>query len=361
MLTLFPDKLIKNYIGGSVMGKQKYTQEEKEEIVKEGEVNGIKEVCMRYEMHISTYYNWRNKLIKNGQKSLPLKSGGHNKGKRIIEEWKIKKVLEEKANNPGYGISQIRNQLRREGTTISTLTIQNVLEDNGWREPKKASSKRASNRFEASRPLELVQIDIMEFYIHKARVYLVFLLDDYSRFILSFSLNEECNIEVILSMVKESIQRYGKFEKLLSDRGFVFHGWKGINRFEKYLEETGIYHIHTSSHHPETIGKVERVNKSVQKELLRVKEFVSIVNAREEVEKWIWNYNYKRVHQGIGGVLVPAERFHGWVKEVEKGISHLVDGVVCINDREISLLNISLVNGKISFGIMGRKVTEENL
>lgn len=343
------------------MGKQRYTQEEKEQIVKEGGECEIKEVCRKYEIHISTFYVWRRKLIGSGQKSLPLKSGGHNKGKRVIEDWKIKKVLEEKSQNPGYGISQIRNQLRREGITISTLTIQSVLKDNGYSSPKKSTSKQEIKRFEATRPLELVQIDIMEFYIHKARVYLVFLLDDHSRFILNFTLIERCNIDVIQEMVNEAIERYGKFEKLLSDRGFVFHGWKGINRFEKYLEESGIYHIHTSSHHPETIGKVERVNKSVQKELIRVKEFSSIVNARVELEKWIWNYNYKRVHQGIGGVLVPAERFHGWVKEADKAISRLVEDGICINERTISLLNISFVNGKISFGIMGKNISVASL
>lgn len=343
------------------MGKQRYSQEEKEQIVREGEERGIKEVCNRYGIHISTFYVWRRKLRSRGQKNLPLKSGGHNKGKRVIEEWKIKKVLKEKAENPGYGISQIRNQLRREGITISTLTIQHVLEDNGYSSPKKATSKQKPIRFEASRPLELVQIDIMEFYIHKARVYLVFLLDDHSRFILNFTLVEQSNIEVIQEMVNEAIERYGKFEKLLSDRGFVFHGWKGINRFEKYLEESGIYHIHTSSHHPETIGKIERVNKSVQKELIRVKEFGSISNAREELEKWIWHYNYKRVHQGIGGVLVPAERFHGWVNEVDKAISRLMEEGVSVNDRTISLLNISLVNGKVSFDIMGRNISNDSL
>ena len=111
-------------------------------------------------------------------------------------------------------------------------------------------SKPEIIRFEASRPLELVQIDIMEFYIHKARVYLVFLLDDHSRFIQNFPLIEQCSVEVMREMVNEAIERYGKFEKLLSDRGFVFHSWKGINRFEKYLEDSGIYHIHTSAHHP---------------------------------------------------------------------------------------------------------------
>jgi transposase InsO family protein len=338
------------------MSKQRISQADKERVVAEGEKEGVNEVCKRYGIHITTYYSWRRKLKANGSQGLPSKSGGHNKGKREIADWKIKEVLREKKKNRGYGTSQIRNQLRRGGITISTHSIQRILKDNGYQAKKQSGKSKEYIRFEASRPLELVQIDIMEFYIHKVRVYLLFLLDDRSRFILNFHLTDKCNIEGIQQMVETAIQRYGKFEKLLSDRGFVFHGWRGINRFEKYLEEHEIYHIHTSPHHPETIGKIERVNQSVQKELIRVKEFQSITEAVEELERWIWQYNYKRVHQGLGGVLVPAERFHGWESEIDKVLSRKVEEGLCLNGRPISLLNISMVDGKFELCFLGKTV-----
>jgi transposase InsO family protein len=307
------------------MSKQIFTKEDKARIVQEGKKDGVSKICNKYGIHITTYYSWRRSLVTRGKQGLPSKSGGHNKGNREIEDWKIKKVIQEKKTNPGYGISQVRNQLRRLGITISTLSIKRIFEDNGYKVKEKTSSTKEYIRFEASRPLELVQIDIMEFYIHKVRVYLVFLLDDNSRFILNFHLADRSSMEGIQKMVEAAIQRYGKFEKLLSDRGFVFHGWKGINRFEKYLEANSIHHIHTSPHHPETIGKVERLNKSVQKELIRVKEFKSIAEAVQELEKWVWNYNYKRVHQGLRGILTPAERFHGWESELDKVLSREVE------------------------------------
>jgi len=185
-------------------------------------------------------------------------------------------------------------------------------------------------------------------------------LDDYSRFILNFFLTEACSMDGIIGMVKESIQRYGKMEKLLSDRGFVFHSWKGVNRFERYLEEKGIYHIHTSPHHPQTIGKVERVNQSVQKELLRVKEFKDVEEGRKEIEKWIWRYNYNRVHQGLGGILVPADRFHGWSGEIDKSLSKLVEGGIDLSDREITVFQIKQIRGKVEIWALGKKVTMDS-
>ncbi len=341
------------------MGKQRYIQEKKVKIVQEAEQNGFRETAAKYDIHYTTLYAWRKKSGEAGKEGLANKSGGHNKGKRCIEDWKVKEVLKEKEENPGYGASQLRNQLRRRGITISILSIEQILKENGYCTRWKAESKKIT-RFEAAHPLALVQIDIMEFYIHKVRVYLVFLLDDYSRFILNFLLTEACSMDGIIGMVKESIQRYGKMEKLLSDRGFVFHSWKGVNRFEKYLEEHGVYHIHTSPHHPQTIGKVERVNQSIQKELLRVKEFKDVEDGRKEIEKWIWRYNYKRVHQGLGGILVPADRFHGWSGEISKSLSKMVEDGVELSDREVTVFQIKQIEGKVEIWVLGQKVTMDS-
>lgn len=93
------------------------------------------------------------------------------------------RILAEKKESPGSGPSQIRNQLRRREITISTRAIREVLEGAGYEVKRKADEKKEWNRFEASRPLELVQTDITEFYIHKQGLYLVLLLDNYSRFV----------------------------------------------------------------------------------------------------------------------------------------------------------------------------------
>lgn len=336
-------------------GKEQKSKEERLRFLKLAREKGITETCQQLGVARSTYYYWERKLEKEGEAGLGGRSGGKNKGKREIEEWKRKEVLSEKEENPGYGVSQIRNQLRRRRITISSRSIRQILEEAGY-VSKKEREKKEWQRFEAGRPLELVQIDITEFYLHKQRVYLVLLLDDHSRFLLGFRLIEECNMEEIQGLVDEAINRYGKMESILSDRGFVFHGWRGINRFEKHLDELDIYHIHTSPHHPETIGKLEAVNKAVQKELLRQVEFKDISEGREKVERWIWGYNYKRVHQGLRGVMVPAERFHGWVKEVDRELAKMVEEGIRLEGREISLVHVKMINSEVEITIMGQKI-----
>ncbi|MCP4762919.1 MAG: transposase family protein, partial [archaeon] len=61
---------------------------------------------------------------------------------------------------------------------------------------------------------------------------------------------------------------YGKMEEILTDRGFVFYSWRGINRFEKFLELKEIDHTHARSHHPQTLGKVEACNRRIKNELI---------------------------------------------------------------------------------------------
>jgi len=336
--------------------RKSHTVSDKKKILDTAQKTGITTAAKECNVSKVTIYKWLHAYKEHGDAGLKDQRQQNQGNSKPIPDWKRKKVLAVKETDPGYGPSQIRNQLRREGVTISMETIRQILKDAGYELAQRRAPKKDYIRFEALRPLDLVQIDICEFYIHKQKVYLVLLLDDYSRFLLNYSLLEQCNMEQIEQMVSVAINRYGKMERLVSDRGFVFHGWRGINGFEKYLEEMDIYHIHTSPYHPETIGKIEAVNKNIQKELIRQVEFTSIADAREKIREWIWRYNYHRIHQGLDGLCVPADRFHGWLEEVDRGMSKLVENGIDLTLRHVNLFNICLKNGKIELTIMGRKL-----
>ena len=337
----------------SKFGKR-VSSSKKQEILTYADQHTIRDTAKQFDVSEVSIYNWRKQVSTHGLSGLD-DGRKNNPGAKVIPDWKRKKVLAVKESDPGFGPSQIRNQLRRSGITISIESIRNILQDAGYELQRRHVPPKDYVRFEASRPLELVQIDINEFYIHKQKVYLVLLLDDYSRFLLNFSLLEQCNMEQIEKMVQQAIQRYGKMERLLSDRGFVFHGWRSINAFEKFLEDMDIYHIHTSPYHPQTIGKIEAVNKNIQKELLRQHEFSNISQAQEKISDWMWRYNYHRVHQGLDGLCVPADRFHGWLPEIEKQLSKLVENGIDLSVRHVNLFNISLNQGKIMLTILGKK------
>lgn len=340
-----------------------FSQEQKLIILESAREVGVKGAAELAGVHYTTVYDWRNKLKVLGEENfLANVTKSRGRGTKVISEAQEKAVLESWELHPGFGPGQIRNQLRRQGVSISSRTVRKIMEANGYIGRQKKSEKKGCRRFEASRPLELVQIDILEFFINKLKVYLLLLQDDYSRFIVGWRLADETSIDLVIRVVQESINRYGKMEEILSDRGFVFYSWRGGNRFERYLESERIEHTHARAHHPQTLGKIESTNKQIQKELLRRQRFESSSEAEDAIGKWINSYNYERTHQGLGGFLVPADRFQGRVEEVEKCIAEYLDPSAQNGyHREgisRSLLNVTLeADGGLKLYLFGHPIT----
>jgi transposase InsO family protein len=347
--------------GGSVMGNRKHlTQKQKLSILESANEIGIEKAADLAGIHYTTVYDWQKKLDVLGERTfLSYRPPSRGRGIKKITAEQENAVLDTWGRYPGFGPSQIHNQLRRQGVTISTRTVQKIMSANGYQVKAKKQKEKESERFEANRPLELVQMDIMEFFIHKLKVYLLLLLDDFSRFILGFRLLSETSIDAVIGLMQEVIYRYGKMEEILSDRGFVFYSWRGANRFERYLEVEGIHNTHSRPHHPQTLGKIEAVNKHLQKELIKREEFKSVSEAEVAIEKWIKTYNYERTHQGLGGFLVPAERFHGRVDEVLKFICEGLDPTAktCYVMEGISRSLVNLViesEGRMTLYFLGQ-------
>jgi len=229
------------------------------------------------------------------------------------------------------------------------------MEANGYQKRGKKREKEACQRFEASRPLELAQMDILEVYINKARVFLMILIDDFSRFILGFRLLEETSIDHVIGLVREAVERYGKMEEILTDRGFVFYSWRGANRFELYLEKERIDLTHARPHHPQTLGKVEALNRRIKSELFNQEHFSTVQEGFSALRRWVDHYNHRRPHEGLGGFLVPAERFHGLAERVLEEVARGDKVSNPMGDVDRSLLNVGLsADGRILLYVLGR-------
>jgi len=339
------------------MAKKQFDQQQKLTILENAKEIGFKEAARVAGIHITTIYKWRQQLQDMDQEAfLEHKPNRPGRGKKKITPEQREAVLQVWKDNPSFGPGQVRNQLRRQGRTISIRTIRKIMQEAGY-QPRQTEKDKNTQRFEASRPLELAQMDILELNINKARIYLILLIDDYSRFILGFRLLEKTSIDEVISLVREAVDQYGQMQELLTDRGFVFYSWRGINRFEKYLEEQGIDHTHARPHHPQTLGKVEALNKRIKLELFEKQHFSSLEQAASSLQKWVEHYNFKRPHQGLGGLLVPAERFHGQADKVIDQIGRYCDVTGHNEDIERSLINLVLApDGSITFYLLGQPI-----
>jgi hypothetical protein len=157
----------------------------------------------------------------------------------------------------------------------------------------------------------MYQMDIMTFMLHGLyRVYVIGCLDDYSRFIVSLGLFRRQTTDRCLDVLKSAIEKYGMPKEVLTDNGRQFYTWRGKSEFQKFLIKSGIEHVRSRPYHPQTLGKIESLWRNMYQELLGREPMKSFEDAEEKLKKWTEWYNYRRPHQGIGG-MVPADRFFG--------------------------------------------------
>jgi hypothetical protein len=101
-------------------------------------------------------------------------------------------------------------------------------------------------------------------------------------------------------------------EQILTDNAKVFTGRlahkPAIVAFDRICLANGIRHILTAPYSPTTTGKIERLHKTIRKELLAERTFTTTEQAQAELDAWVARYNSEREHQGIGDVP-PARRF----------------------------------------------------
>ncbi len=344
------------------MSKQQFSQEQKSKIVQSAEKLGVRPAAEIAGVHYTTVYEWRRGVESLGEQAfLDYKPSYPGRGIKQITPDQEAAILTTRKNNPGFGPGQVRNQLRRQGITISIRSVRKVMQADGYRAGGKKRKGLKFRRFEATRPLELAQMDILEFFINKLKVYLILLLDDFSRFILGFRLLESTSVDAVIGVVSNAMDRYGKMDEILTDRGFVFYSWRGINRFEKFLLLHRIDHTHARPHHPQTLGKVEACNRRIKQELIDQHHFSNLHEADTAIGNWVAHYNYQRTHQGIGGLLVPSERFHGQASQVLSSIEKGISVSDCHNDSfsgiDRSIMNLVLgLDGEMTLYILGRPI-----
>lgn len=351
--------------------QRRYRPTEKAKLLRLADRIGVAAAVARTGVSSWSFYRWiRDRaLAQTAGDPHGLRGLGHvHKPTRIqVPEATQKQVLAVWRNNRGFGPSQIHNQLRRVGVGCDTKTIRKIIEAHGYTPPQlKPPRPQEDRRFEASRPLELVQMDVLQFHVHAQRLYLILALDDHSRFIVGWGLLQRETMEDAIAVIEEAIRRYGKPEMVLTDRGAVFHSWSGIGRFDRVLEAYDIQHILASPDNPRTCGKIEAVNKNIQKELIDRVEFRNFLDAKEQIGRWIDGYNHQRTHQGIGGVLVPADRFFGRADQVFARIeeAHKGNGQSPVppeletkeSEREVTLFQLRLVGDIIEVWLFGQRI-----
>ena len=270
---------------------------------------------------VSSLDNWARRYAALGPKGLeprPRGKCGPRPAARRVPEAVRAEIVAVQHEHPSFGLRKIRDFLARfREAQVSAGTVRNVLSEHGIA-PKPSPARRPRprvkppRRFERARAGQLWQTDITSYVLARSgrRVYLTVYLDDASRYVVAWQLASQQRADLVIDPLLEGIARFGKPEEVLSDQGRQYFAWRGKSRFQKLLAREGIGHVVARARHPQTLGKCERLWKTVFEEFWERAKPVDLGDARERFAHWIAHYNHFRPHQGIGGA-VPADRFFG--------------------------------------------------
>jgi transposase InsO family protein len=264
---------------------------------------------------------WLARYAESGPKGLEPRARGRAPGSvgslRRVSDAVRTEIARTKQRFPDFGLKKVRDFLRRfQGIAVSTGTVARTLEERGVERvvpPRKRRAQRPLPRLrERAQPGELWQTDITSFVLARpgTRVYLVAFVDDFSRYVVSFGLYVQMRSATVIEVLLEGCARYGKPREVLTDQGPQYFTWRGKSAFQKQLLRAGIRHVVARSHHPQTLGKCERLWETVKREFWERARPDDLTDARKRLVHFFAHYNFFRPHQGIDGA-VPADRFFG--------------------------------------------------
>lgn len=170
----------------------------------------------------------------------------------------------------------------------------------------------APGRFERSEPNQLWQMDSKAKYtLADGECHALAIVDDHSRYLLGLHALSALVIAQAHPCLVETFRCYGLPQAMLMDHGSLWwsntNGW-GLTSLSIRLIEQDITLLYGRVAHPQTQGKVERLNGTVGRELRYHGEPRYLRECPAALAKMRERYNHERPHEALG-MLRPAQRY----------------------------------------------------
>jgi putative transposase len=266
----------------------------------------------------STYYAWRKRqqlgLPVEGRPSRP--KGGWN---RLTEAEKAEirqlslDFTTKSARELAIWITDHRD------FSVSESTVYRLLRREGLLKPRPVEQRPAQREYKhkTSRPNEMWQLDGTQFKVPSWGYYKWLpILDDFSRRIITHRLKDGETAENATDVVAEALEVIGaenlpedRKPILLSDNGSAFRS----KILGKFLQGQKVRQIHGSVMHPQTQGKVERLNRRI-KEAINMLVYDTPMALEEALNNAVNAYN-TAPHEALKNVS-PIEMYEGRQEEI---------------------------------------------
>ena len=275
----------------------------------ENKSRGKRQALMALGIPKSSYYRWRR------CDGLESHSGDRGRPWNRITPEEEDKILAVAREFPELSSRQLAAWITdNAGFAVSESTVYRILRREGLvkrLEVQLVAGKEYHTK--TTRPHQMWATDASYFrVVGWGYYYLVTVMDDYSRFILSWKLQKDMSANSLIEVIQEAVDITGMTDvpvddrtRLLSDNGAGY-----VSRaFRDYLHLVGIRHILAAPYHPQTNGKLERYHQSIKREVNQVPyEFPG--QLEKAIADFVEYYNYHRYHKALGNVM-PADVLYG--------------------------------------------------
>jgi putative transposase len=221
-------------------------------------------------------------------------------------------------HRPYFGRPRITNSLRQDyGYVVNHKRVYRLMEIMGIEAvfPKRNVSKPSSlnpvypyllQGINIVRPNQVWGVDITYIRMKHDWLYLVAIMDWFSRYVVSWELSDSLNVWFCCEALREALT-IARPEIHNSDQGSHFTSTEYTGILKQYPS------IHISMDHKGRCFDnifVERLWRTIKYEEVYLKEYDSIKDARQSLTEYIEFYNTRRYHQALG-YKTPEELFTG--------------------------------------------------
>ena len=154
----------------------------------------------------------------------------------------------------------------------------------------------------AGHPNHIWGTDITYIRMHQGFLYLTAYLDWFSRFVLSWRLSTTLEIEFVLDAAEEALYKYNAPDIENSDQGTHYTSEQHIQLFVSKGTKVSMDGRGRAMDNIFT----ERLWRSVKYEEVYLKDYATVLEAKEEIRDYFNFYNYERKHQSLN-YQTPAE------------------------------------------------------
>jgi len=292
-----------------------YSQREKYEIIHLVEQSdlGVIRTLKQLKVNKTTFYNWYKTYLENGYDGLKRKLSGRKYSWNRINEADRDKVVEIALEKPELSSRELAWHITDTYSYyVSESSVYRILKANGLITTPSFRVMSASDSFydKTTSVNQMWQTDFTYFKIYGwGWYYLSTILDDYSRFIVSWELCSSMKAADVKSTIDQALFTVdlpkGRPPKLLSDNGSCYIS----NELAEYFQERNIQHIRGRPLHPQTQGKIERYHRSM-KNVVKLENYFSPGQLEVKMGEFVNYYNNQRYHESLQN-LTPAEVYFG--------------------------------------------------